>query len=41
MQVKRTYKEEIMELLKHIDDEKFLRYLYILMSEMVTKSKTV
>ena len=39
--MKRTYKEKILELLQLIDDEKFLRYLYILMSEMVTKSETV
>lgn len=37
----RTYKEEITELLKLIDDEKFLKYLYILMSEMVAKSEEV
>ena len=36
----RTYKEEIVELLKHIDDEIFLKYLYILISEMIAKSKT-
>lgn len=39
--MERTYKERILELLQLIDDEQFLRYLYILMSEMVTKSKTV
>lgn len=35
-----TYKEKIVELLNAIDDEKFLRFLYILMSEMIAKSKT-
>jgi hypothetical protein len=39
--MERTYKENIIELLRTIDDEKFLRYLYILISEMAAKSKTV
>lgn len=38
--MERTYKEEITELLKRIEDEKFLKYLYILVSEMIAKSKT-
>lgn len=36
----RKYKEEIIKLLNHIDDEKFIKYLYILISEMIAKSKT-
>lgn len=39
--MKITYKEEIIELLKLIDDEKFLKYLYILISEMVAKSEAM
>lgn len=36
--MERTYKEEIIDLLQHIDNEKFLKYLYILISEMIAKS---
>ena len=36
----RTYKKEKIELLNYIDDEKFIKYLYILISEMIAKSKT-
>jgi hypothetical protein len=39
--MERTYKEKITELLRTIDDEKFLRYLYILVSEMTARGKTV
>lgn len=31
------YKGQIVHLLSQIDDEKFLRYLYILVKEMVAK----
>jgi hypothetical protein len=37
--MKRTYKEKIINLLQDINNEKFLKYLYILISEMVAKSK--
>jgi hypothetical protein len=33
------YKRKIIHLLELLDDENFLRYIYILISEMVTKNK--
>jgi hypothetical protein len=35
----REYKKKITALLECIDDEQYLKYLYILMYEMVKKSK--
>ena len=36
--MKEYYKEQITKLLDNVDDEKFLRYLYILINEMLAKS---
>ena len=36
--MKEYYKKQITKLLDNVDDEKFLRYLYILINEMVAKS---
>jgi hypothetical protein len=33
------YKRKIIRLLDFLDDEKFLRYIYVLISEMVTKEQ--
>ena len=32
------YKEEIIKMLESIGDEKYMRYIYILLSEMIVKS---
>lgn len=36
--MKEYYKEQITKLLDKVDDEKSLRYLYILINEMLAKS---
>lgn len=34
----KDFKKEIIKLLENLDNEKHLRYLYVLISEMVAKS---
>ena len=39
--MKETYKNKIIQLLDSIDDEKHLRYIYILVLQMITKKTNV
>lgn len=34
-----NYRQDIIELLEQVEDEKFLRYLYLLIMEMIAKSR--
>ena len=34
-----NYKDKIIQLVKEVNEEKFLRYLYILLTEMIAKNQ--